>query len=124
MDITIEDEAPKKAKTKKAKPAKAKPTKAKASKGKPAKKGATKKAIKPAADKPKKAKEKKEAKAPRRSPYKLTGTRVAVKVDSALVAEVNKLARARKVTDEEALEVVVSSGLARLAALSRYANKE
>jgi len=120
MDIDIELDPPKKATKKKAaKKGKAKPAK------KPAKKAATKKAIKakaPAkkAAKKKEAKPKGEGKA-RRSPYKLAGARDRVQLDTALIAEVGKFAKARKIEEGEAMDLLVSVGLSRLAALSRYA---
>lgn len=119
MDIDLPDETPAKKKTAKKKAAK-KPAK-KAAK-KVTKKAATKKPIKAAAKKAaKKAKPAKEKKA--RSPYKLAGTRAGVKLDTALIAEVSKLAKARKLEDDDALDLLVTVGLSRLAALSRYAKR-
>lgn len=117
MDIEIEGEPkPKKATKKKA-------TKKVAKKAKPSKgDSGTKKPIKTAAKKEKKAKEPK-AKV-RRTPYKLSGTKSNLKVDTGLIAEVEKFAKSRKLSADDAADVLIGTGLSRLATLARYAKKD
>lgn len=124
MDIDIEDDSkPKKATKKKA----AKKKAAKKAKKAPAKKAAkktTKKALKaPVKKAAKKVKEPKEPKRAR-SPYKLTGSRSNVKLDTGLIDALEKFAKAHKIELEDAADRVVTSGLSRLAALARAAAKK
>lgn len=116
MDIEIEGE-PKPKKATKKKVAKKVAKKAKPSKGD----SGTKKPIKPA----KKEKKAKEPKAKvRRTPYKLSGTKSNLKVDTGLIAEVEKFAKSRKLSADDAADVLIGTGLSRLATLARYAKKD